>query len=89
LNARVTDIAYRIVAIIKRTHNYGNDSSPVNVYYQTFKELKELNKADTISETASIIRSSKGASTLDRTWYKNLWKGKRKVEIKEPEEFEK
>jgi len=33
LNYRVTDIAYSIVAIIKKTHNYGNDQSAVNAYY--------------------------------------------------------
>ncbi len=31
LNYRVTDIAYGIVAIIKKIANYGNDQSPVNV----------------------------------------------------------
>src|SRR6266508_2201975 len=34
LNYRATDIAYGIVAIIKKTYNYGNDQSPVNAYYQ-------------------------------------------------------
>src|SRR6266542_4311066 len=32
-NYRVTDIAYGIVAIIKKTYNYENDQSPVNAYY--------------------------------------------------------
>ena len=32
-NYRATDIAYGIVAIIKKTRNYGNDQLPVNVYY--------------------------------------------------------
>ena len=32
-NYRATDIAYGVVAIIKKTHNYGNDQSAVNAYY--------------------------------------------------------
>src|SRR6266498_2549792 len=32
-NHRATDIAYGIVAIIKKTYNYGNDQSLVNAYY--------------------------------------------------------
>ncbi len=42
LNYRVTDIAYGVVAIVKKTHNYENDQSPVNVYYQALRELKKL-----------------------------------------------
>ena len=74
LNHRTTDIAYGIVAIIKKTHNYRNDQSVVNAYYQALRELKKLNKAETASEIVSIIRSSKGTFTLDRIWYniKNL-----------------
>ncbi len=88
-NYRATDITYSIVAIIKKTRNYGNNQSAVNAYYQVLRELKEAKEADVASEIASIIRSSKGTSTLDRTWYniKNLWKGKKKAEeIEEPEE---
>ncbi len=66
-NYRATDIAYEIVAIIKKTCNYGNDQSVVNAYYQALRELRELSKADTVSETASVIERSKGISTLDRT----------------------
>ncbi len=66
LSQRATDIAYGIVAIIKKTHNYGNDQLPVNAYYQALKELKEVRKADTTSETASVTESSKGTFTLDR-----------------------
>ena len=33
LNYRATDIAYGIVAIIKKTRNYENDQSSVNAYY--------------------------------------------------------
>src|SRR6266545_4616567 len=57
-NYRTTDIAYGIVAIIKKTRNYGNDQSAVNAYYQALRELRELRKADTASETASVIGSS-------------------------------
>ena len=32
-NYRATDIAYGIVAIIKKTYNYRNDQSLVNAYY--------------------------------------------------------
>jgi len=73
-NVRATDIAYGIVVIIKRIRNYENDSSLVNAYYQALRELRELSKTNTISETASIIRISKGTFTLDRTWFniKNL-----------------
>src|SRR6266540_4016394 len=38
-NYKVTDIAYGVVAIIKKTHNYENDQSPVNAYYQALREL--------------------------------------------------
>ncbi len=74
LNHRAINIAYDIVAIIKKTRNYGNDQSAVNAYYQALRELRELRKADTASETASVIGSSKESSILDRTWYniKNL-----------------
>src|SRR6266542_3923488 len=41
LNYRATDIAYGVVAIIKKTHNYGNDQSSVNAYYKTLRELRE------------------------------------------------
>src|SRR6266542_1197723 len=72
LHYRATDIAYGVVAIIKKTYNYGNDQSPVNAYYQALKELKEAK--ETTSDTASIAGSSEGTSTLDRAWYniKNL-----------------
>ena len=33
LNYRTMDITYSIVAIIKKTRNYGNDQSAINVYY--------------------------------------------------------
>ena len=33
LNHRATDIAYSIVAIIKKTRNYENDQLAVNAYY--------------------------------------------------------
>jgi len=59
-NYKATDIAYSIVTIIKKIQNYGNDQSTVNAYYQALRELKELSKADTASETASVIRNSKG-----------------------------
>jgi len=65
-NYKATDIAYGIVAIIKKTYNYRNDQSAVNAYYQALRELRELNKADTASKTVSVIRSSKEAFTLDR-----------------------
>ncbi len=86
LNNRVTDIAYGVVAIIKKTHNYKNDQSPINAYYQALKELRELKTAELTSDTASIAGSSAGSSILDQVWYniKNLWKGKKKEE--EPEE---
>src|SRR6266540_1859512 len=85
-NYRATDIAYGIVAIIKKTHNYENDQSPVNAYYQALRELRAIRETETTSDTASVAGSTTGASTLDRAWYniKNLWKGKKKEE--EPEE---
>ncbi len=74
LNYRVTDITYGIVAIIKKTHNYGNDQSAVNAYYQALRELKELRIAEAASKTVSVTKSSKRSFTLDRIWYniKNL-----------------
>src|SRR6266508_1397048 len=85
-NYRVTDIAYGVVAIIKKTYNYGNDQSSVNAYYQALRELRATREAETTSDTASVAGSTAGTSTLDRAWYniKNLWKGKKKE--KEPEE---
>ncbi len=73
-NYRATDIAYGVVAIIKRTHNYENDQSPVNAYYQALRELRETREAETTSDTASVVGSTTGPSTLDRAWYniKNL-----------------
>ena len=65
LNYRATDIAYGVVAIIKKTYNYGNDQSPVNAYYQALRELRETRVAETTSDTASIAGSSAGSSTLD------------------------
>src|SRR6266498_3889995 len=84
-NYRATDIAYGIVAIIKKTHNYGNDHSPVNAYYQALRELRETRVTETVSDTASVAGSITGPSTLDRAWYniKNLWKGKKKEETEE------
>ncbi len=64
-NTRATNITYGIVAIIKKICNYGNDQSAVNAYYQALRKLKELSKTNTVSETASIIRSSKGIFILD------------------------
>src|SRR6266498_1329654 len=85
-NYRATNIAYGVVAIIKKTYNYGNDQSLVNAYYQALRELRETRAAETTSDTASVAGSTAGSSTLDRAWYniKNLWKGKKKEE--EPEE---
>jgi len=68
-NHRATDIAYGIVAIIKKTCNYENDQLAVNTYYQTLKELREIRKVKVKSEITSVTGSSKGSSTLDRTWY--------------------
>ncbi len=91
LNHRTTDIAYGIVAIIKKTRNYRNDQSAVNTYYQALRELKKLNKANTASETTSVTESSKRTFTLDCTWYniKNFWKVKKKVKPEETEELKK
>ncbi len=88
-NYRVTNIAYGIVAIIKKTHNYGNDQSAINTYYQTLRELRKLRMNEAASEIASVTGSSKGFFTLDCTWYniKNLWKGKKREESVEPEEW--
>ncbi len=87
-NYRATDIAYGVVAIIKKIHNYGNDQSPVNAYYQALRELREVRTTESAGDTASVTGSSRGSFTLDRTWYniRNLWKGKKKEEIEEPEE---
>ncbi len=63
---RATNIAYKIVTIIKKIYNYKNDNSAVNAYYQALRELRELNKANIASETTSIIGDSKGILTLDR-----------------------
>src|SRR6266540_3458136 len=86
LNYRATDIAYGVVAIIKKTQNYENDQSPVNAYYRALRELRETRAAETTSDTASVAGSITGSSTLDRAWFniKKLWKGKKKEE--EPEE---
>ena len=65
-NYRVTDIAYGIVAIIKKTYNYGNDQSLVNAYYQTLRELREARTTEPASDTASVAGSSERSSTLDR-----------------------
>ncbi len=88
LNYRTTDIAYGIVAIIKKTRNYGNDQSPVNAYYQALRGLRELRTAESVSDTASVTGGSKGSTILDHTWFniKSLWKGKKKKKTKEPEE---
>ncbi len=87
LNYRATDIAYDIVAIIKKTRNYGNDQSLVNAYYQTLRELRKLRTTESANDIASITGGIKGSSTLDRIWYniKNLWKDKKKKEVKESE----
>jgi len=81
-NNRATDIAYRVVAIIKKTYNYGNDQSLVNAYYQALRELRESRTAKTTSDIASVAGSTRGSSTLDRAWFniRNLWKGKKKEE---------
>src|SRR6266511_2881332 len=62
LNHRATDIAYGVVAIIKKTCNYENDHSPVNAYYQALRKLRELRINEVASETASVTGSSKGSS---------------------------
>ncbi len=86
LNYRATHIAYGVVAIIKKTYNYGNDQSAVNAYYQALRELREARITESTSDTASVAGSTRGSFTLDRAWFniKNLWKGKKKEE--EPEE---
>src|SRR6266508_890216 len=84
-NYRATDIAYGVLAIIKKTYNYENDQSPVNAYYQALRELRAVRETKTTSDTASIAGSTTGTSTLDRAWFniKNLWKGKKKEEESE------
>src|SRR6266542_1241934 len=84
-NYIVTDIAYGIVAIIKKTYNYGNDQSPVNAYYQALREFRKARTTESTSDTASVAGSTGGSSTLDRAWFniKNLWKGKKKEEESE------
>ena len=62
LNYKTTDIAYGVVAIIKKTHNYGNDQSPVNAYYQALRGLRELRTTELLSDTASVAG---GFFTLD------------------------
>ena len=66
LNYRVTNIAYKVVAIVKKIYNYGNNQSPVNAYYQALRELKELRITESASDTASVAGSSRGSSTLNR-----------------------
>ena len=66
LNYRATDIVYGVVAIIKKTHNYENDQSPVNAYYQALRGLRESKITESTSDTTSVAGSSEGASTLDR-----------------------
>src|SRR6266498_2568462 len=61
---RATDIAYRVVAIIKKTYNYGNDQLPVNAYYQVLRELRETKATESTSDTVSVAGSSKGSFTL-------------------------
>src|SRR6266498_964313 len=58
LNYRATDIAYGVVAIIKKTHNYRNDQLPVNTYYQALRELRETRTIKSTSDTASVVGSS-------------------------------
>ncbi len=65
LNYRTTDIVYSIVTIIKKICNYENDQLAINAYYQALRELRELKKADIVSETASVTESNKRASTLN------------------------
>ena len=67
LNHRATDITYGIVAIIKKTCNYGNDQLAVNTYYQALKELRELRKTEAKSKIVSVTESSKESFTLDHT----------------------
>src|SRR6266540_1055765 len=64
-NYRATDIAYGVVAIIKKTYNYGNDQSPVNAYYQVLKGFREAKAAEATSDTASVVGSTVGSFTLD------------------------
>src|SRR6266540_4319884 len=73
-NYRATDIAYGVVAIIKKTYNYGNNQSPVNAYYQALRKLRKTRAAETTSDTASVAGSTIGPSILDRVWFniKNL-----------------
>src|SRR6266542_666516 len=73
-NYRATDIAYGVVAIIKKTYNYGNNQSPVNAYYQALRKLRKTRAAETTSNTASVAGSTAGTFTLDRAWFniKNL-----------------
>ncbi len=66
-NYRVTNIAYGIVAIIKKTRNYKNDQSAVSAYYQALRELRELRITEAASKIASVTGNSKGSFTLDRT----------------------
>src|SRR6266540_561639 len=68
-NYRATDIAYGVVAIIKKTYNYRNDQSAVNAYYQALKELRKAKTTELASNTTSVTRSSEGFSTLNRIWY--------------------
>src|SRR6266540_7041903 len=69
LNNRATNIAYGVVAIIKKTQNYENDQSAVNAYYQALRELQELRTTELASDTASVAGNSEGSSTLDRAWF--------------------
>ncbi len=64
-NYRATDIAYGVVAIIKKTYNYENDQSAVNAYFQALRELREARAAEITSDTASVAESSEGTFTLD------------------------
>ena len=66
LNYRAINIAYGVVAIIKKTRNYENDQSLVNAYYQALRELRELRTVESASNIASVTGSSKGSFTLDR-----------------------
>ena len=65
LNYRATDIAYGVVAIIKKIYNYGNNQSSVNTYYQALRELREARTVESTSDTASIAGSVGGSFTLD------------------------
>src|SRR6266498_424119 len=51
LNYRVTNIAYKVVAIVKKIYNYGNNQSPVNAYYQALRELRKLRTTESASDT--------------------------------------